>query len=174
MDNNQYSRCRLPDPYPNVPPLPPNPEAARMLLSAYAAPVSELSSVLQYFYNSELAPLADEAAIGDLFRCVQVVEEHHMELLAGLILNYGGDPGYLYYPTPDRTSWWTGANVVYDKNPVEMLQQGIRIEELTIENYRRIANALRDPSAKALLQRIAADEERHIALFTQALKDLNQ
>lgn len=171
MDNN-FDRCRLPDPYPIVPPQPPNPDAARMLLGAYAAPGSETTCILQYVYNSQIAPLAEKQAIADLFSCVSIVEMHHMNLVADLIINYGGDPGFLYYPTPDRTEWWTGANVIYEKDPEAMLRNGILGEEAAIESYRRIAMSLSDPSARALLQRISADEERHIALFTEAQNTL--
>lgn len=168
MDNN-YSRCRLPDPYPTVPPLQPNVEAARMLLGAYAAPTSETTCVMQYVYNSILAPLADQPAVGDLFYCVSIVEMTHMEMIANLILNYGGDPGYLYYPMPTRTAWWTGSNVTYTKDPEDMLRDAIQHEEAIIEYYRRVIRVLPEESAKALIQRISADEERHIALFTEAL-----
>lgn len=160
----------LSDPYPKIPQQKPDNEAARQLLGQYAGEHGELTAVLQYVYNSQLAPIAGAQAIGELFHCISLVEMRHLELLGDLILAYGGDPGYLYYPTPSRTAWWTGSNVIYAKQPQRMLRDAIASEERAIASYRHTTSRL--PAAKALLQRIIADEEHHIALFTDALRTL--
>ena len=53
-----------------------------------------------------------------------------------------------------------------------MLRDAIAGEEQAIAEYRRLAGSLQDSGAKALLQRIIADEEHHIALFTGARQKL--
>lgn len=162
----------LAEPYPAVSPQKPDNNAARRLLGSYAGPQGELTAILQYVYNSQLAPLAGAPQVGELFHCVSMVEMRHLELIGKLVLAYGGDPGYLYYQTPGRTAWWTGANVSYVKQPARMLRDAIAGEEQAIAEYRRLTGSLQDSGAKALLQRIIADEEHHIALFTGALQKL--
>lgn len=161
-------------PYPPVPTVKPDAGAARRLLADYAGNEGELTAITQYFYNSLLAPLAGESGIGDLFACVSRVEMHHLELIGKLILAYGGDPGFLAYSRNNRPTWWDGSNVNYDKSPQRMLEAALRGERDAVENYKRTAAYVSDAGCRALIARIIADEEHHIALFTGALHDLSQ
>lgn len=172
--NHSCAPYMLPAPYPApASEIKPNPAVARRLLAAYAGSGGELTAVGQYFYNSLLAPVAGARAVGDLFACVSRVEMHHLELLGELILAYGGDPGFLAYQPNGRTAWWSGSYLSYDKQPAKMLKNAIAGEQAAIADYRRTLSYMQDaPSARALLERIIADEEHHITLFNAALASL--
>lgn len=159
----------LPEPYPVVGAVRPDPQIVRRLLEEYAGGNGALTAITQYFYNGLLAPTAGQPALGDLFSCVSMVEMQHMRQLAMLILAYGGDPRLLSYGRGGRPMWWTGANVSYTNDPALMLRSAINAERAAILSYRRTLSMLREEDARALLERLIADEEHHIALFTDAL-----
>lgn len=168
-------RCQnyvLTAPYPSVSDIKPDARIARRLLAEYASGEGELAAITQYFYNSLIVPLTGPAALGDLFSCVSRVEMHHLELIGKLIIAYGGDPGFLSYGRGDRTAWWTGAYVNYEKDPVKILKNAIHAEQAAIADYRTTISYLNNDSVRDLISRIIADEEHHIALFTTAMNAL--
>ncbi len=169
MNSTPTPYTAVAQPYPNLVGITPNKYIAKQLLQSYAGMSSELTAITQYFYNSLLAPTVGNAALGDLFSAIMMDEMEHLRLLGVLILAYGGDPGFMAYRPSGRTQWWNGSFVSYAKQPVTMLQNALRGEREAIISYQQLMAQLPNASARALIERIIADEEHHIALLTQAL-----
>lgn len=157
----------LSQPYPTLGKVKPNPAVVSMLQNAYAGAEGELTAVMQYSYNHLLTQYMP--ALSELFACTAQVEMRHMELLGQMILAYGGDPRYFYFPDVRRAQWWMGGLVNYEKQPQHMLRRAIASEQNAVRDYQKLARQLKEPAACALINRILADEQHHIVLFKQAL-----
>ena len=68
-------------------------------------------------------------------------------------------------------TYWNGSFVTYTLDPRKYLRENILAEQNAIMNYERTILNLSTDSVKMLLERIILDEEVHISVFKQLLKD---
>ncbi len=92
-------------------------------------------------------------------------EMHHHHLLGEAIYRLGG------YPIMGARTYWNGNMVNYTLDPRKFLQQNIAAEESAIMNYERTILNLDDECIKMMLERIILDEEIHIKIFKELLKE---
>ncbi|KUO52874.1 MAG: hypothetical protein APF76_14710 [Desulfitibacter sp. BRH_c19] len=153
------------EPYPPIKVMEANPRYARILLESYAGNVSEMTAINLYLYHhydsdDELPEFAD------IVEAVAIVEMHHLEILAKLIILLGGDPRY----HGSDGAWWSGRYVDYlTGEPCLQIHADIRAESAAITQYRQQIIAIDDPYVQAMLQRIIKDEQLHLAIFRKLL-----
>jgi bacterioferritin (cytochrome b1) len=157
----------LNNPWPAIEAQQKNPAAVRQLANLMCGPQSELTDILQYFYNSLILKAQGNEALSELFSCVSVTEMHHLEKLGELIGAYGGDPRLIWYRN-GQPNWWYSGFVQARKNEEQMLSAAVSGERMAAQNYRAVASRLA-PNAAAVLNRIAMDEQHHAELFTAAM-----
>ena len=68
-------------------------------------------------------------------------------------------------------TYWNGSFVNYTLDPKRYLSENILAEQNAIMNYERTILNLSTDSVKMLLERIILDEEIHIKIFKQLLKE---
>ncbi|MCM1306575.1 MAG: manganese catalase family protein [Bacteroides sp.] len=137
---------------------------AKLLMPNYAGPHGELTAVLTYSfqnYVSQKLPTVAQAMMG-----IAKIEMCHHRLLGDAIVKLGG------YPVMGARTYWNGSMANYTLDPQKFLQQNIVAEETAILNYERTILNLDDESVKMLLERIILDEEIHINIFKELLKDM--
>lgn len=166
---NKCCKYILNIPYPDVPLFRPDSNAVRLLLNDYSGPDGELSGVTQYLYNQLICAKQRQMEISEVFACVSMTEMHHLEILGKLILAYGGDPVFLYFPSGMHSVWWNGGLLSYNKSIYQMLKDAIESEKNAIKSYRESIQALANPSVSDVLERIIKDEEHHVELFEELL-----
>ncbi len=154
---------------------------ANMLLDAYSSAAdSEIQAITQYLYQN--TTIANES-ISNILLCISIIEMHHLEVLAELIVELGGKP--IYYNS-NRYYWNTG-NIAYgdrdimcikldekdtkDKEIIrEKLLLDIKGEVNAINGYKFIKSNINDKYIKRVLDKIISDDEVHISLFQEMIK----
>lgn len=157
-------------PYPEVRGIEPNQMYASLLRCLYAGPNSELTAVMQYFYNACMLKGEYEEAY-TAFKYISVVEMEHMEILAHVIAALGGDPKYTY-KTQNGESCWSAKNVRYSKTPRQILLEAMMAEEKAISAYNEAVNAIKDEAVTCVIQRIVMDERLHLDIFKELYKKI--
>ena len=135
--------------------------SAKIIQNLYAGKSSELSAITQYCYQAFVSQRFNDE-INEVFLHIAEVEMHHLELLANAIIKLGGNPTF-----SNSGGWWSGSNVYYNNNIINMINRDIRDEELAILDYKKAAAFIKDAGVDALLNRIIADEEVHIEVLTR-------
>lgn len=151
---DKKSDCILDLPYPDISAVKPDRHFAERVSALYAGRYGEFTAVSTYSYQQFILK-EDFAYLSDVIECISLVEMHHFELLAELILRLGGDP-VIGETQRRRVSYWNGSYAGYARRP-----------ERIIADYTAAADSTTDKAAASLLRRIAKDEEYHLKLFQQ-------
>lgn len=159
--------CADPSPYPEVKVAGPNPCYACMLMDDYAGVVSEFTAISQYLYQHFFFTDIDKK-LGKLLKKVSINEMHHMEILADIIKELGGDPR-IRGSFSTCNNYWNGSFVNYSRELCDQLKADIDAEHQAISAYRKRIRLIQDSNIQAILQRIILDEKVHIRLFNEAL-----
>lgn len=136
---------------------------SKLLMPSYAGAGGELTAILTYSFQSYISPKYPDLACALIG--VAKTEMLHHKLLGTTIYKLGG------YPVMGARTYWNGSFVNYTLDPKKFLQQNIMAEEAAIMNYERTILNLSDESVKMLLERIILDEELHINIFKELLKE---
>lgn len=136
---------------------------SKLLMPSYSGTCGELTAVLTYCFQNYVTKRPD---IANAMMGVAKCEMHHHKLLGDAIFKLGG------YPVMGARTYWNGSYVNYTLDSRKYLQQNIVAEESAILNYERTILNLSDECVKMLLERIILDEEVHIQIFKELLKDL--
>ncbi|ABB13705.1 MULTISPECIES: ferritin-like domain-containing protein [Carboxydothermus] len=170
--NHKNNDFQLNSPYPPVKVKNPNTMYAEILMDDYAGTAGELTAITQYLYH-HFESEKTNPQIAKLFEGVALVEMHHLEILAKLIIAFGGNPTYRG-SFGNNFAYWSGHYVNYSQNIREQLIADIHAEKTAIVNYQKHAEIIDDPYARPVLYRIIEDEELHLKLFKDALKSLRE
>lgn len=162
---DKKSDCILDLPYPDISAVKPDRHFAERVSALYAGRYGEFTAVSTYSYQQFILK-EDFAYLSDVIECISLVEMHHFELLAELILRLGGDP-VIGETQRRRVSYWNGSYAGYARRPERIIADNIRAERRAIADYTAAADSTTDKAAASLLRRIAKDEEYHLKLFQQ-------
>jgi len=155
--------------YPSIKNVKKNPYIAKIIQENYSSLVSEFSAVSQYSYDHIVAESQNEK-VADAFIDVAIVEMHHLEILGELIVALGAIP---YYKGDWKNKFWQGNFVRYNTNLRTMLLCAISDEKKAIKQYEKSIELIDDPEIVSLIERIILDEELHIEVFKELLKELD-
>ena len=126
---------------------------------------SELTAVLQYFYQSSVSKDIEEE-ISNVLEEISIVEMMHMEMLSHAIVDFGGEPRY----ESGMGQTFCANCVDYTGQLRKMLDTNIAGEQKAIENYKRAVDMVDNTSLRELFLRIIEDEKLHIKIFNH-IKD---
>lgn len=169
MHEPENPRFAVKEPYPEVRVAGRNLYYARLLLDDYASNLSELNAINQYLYHHFRFRHRGLKDIAKLEEALAIVEMGHMEILADLILQLGGDPHFKGFLNNNQ-QYYSAAYVYYGHSVLDMLAADAAAERGAIIQYRKHVEIIEDPYIKAILNRIIKDEELHLKLFTEALR----
>jgi bacterioferritin len=148
--------------------LQPNPVAAEMMLGNLGGKNSEISAVTHYFYN-RLRTLDAAPALSALFHKTSMEEMQHLETFGILARQLGADPR-LWQKNGGRMQYWSAEQLDYGAQTVpELLRCSIAEENAAIQKYQAQTRVIAEPAVVAALQRIIADEQRHVQQWQAAL-----
>jgi len=155
-------------PYPKIEILRKDPHFAYKLLHIYAGNASELTAINQYSFQSFY--LNEYRDLSNILEQIAEVEMHHLKILSKLILALGLTPYYVTYGCGNRPNPWNSDYIDYTTDYRDMLLSNINSEVTAIRDYNRLINETDDPSIMNILKRIILDEERHVEIFNELLK----
>ena len=150
------------DRYPATDQLRCDPRMARLLFRAY---YDELSTVSTYIYNSiQLAESCPQTA--SLYESIAMTEMRHFRLLGNAIRRMGGNP---IIRTDLRIASFElcldAPRQRVDHTARGTVRIAVAAEQTAAWEYRALAGKTRDEALKALLCRLAADEEEHARML---------
>lgn len=157
-------------PYPPIRVQELNPAYARMLKMDADSARSEVTSSMQYIYQSWVLSLQNEA-LSEMLRGIAIVEMRHLDILGRLIAQLGGNPGYAVLQQGRPVSW-NGSMVSYTQQPDRMLEGNILLEQHAVDTYTQQIAHIKDPYVVDVLKRILLDEQLHLELFRSSLQQL--
>ena len=155
-------------PYPSIEISRKDPNFAYKLLNVYAGNISELSAITQYSFQSFY--LNEYKDLSNILEQISIVEMRHLKILGKLILKLGLIPYYVTYCCGNRPNPWNADFIDYTLDYRDMLLSNINTEISAIRDYNRLINETNDSNIKDILRRIIVDEERHIEIFRELLR----
>lgn len=120
---------------------------------------TEMVCVLRYRRHHFMARGIHAKSIADEFLVHSNEEQGHADLLAGRIVQLGGEPDF----APDGLSARSHAEYVAGDTLIEMIREDLVAERIAIDSYREVIRFLgdQDPTTTQMLTRILASEEDH-------------
>jgi len=150
----------------------PNPAYANEMLSNIGSCDSEMSAVSLYLYNNII--LTDtNRELAEIFHKISVVEMRHLQIYAQLARMLGADPRLWIYGQ-GRPCYWSPACNQYPQNPRALLENSLSREQDAIQKYRRQAQNIQDACITDMINRIILDEEIHVEIFQEMLRQFNE
>lgn len=169
--------CKVNKPYPPIEVLSQNPYYGELILEDMAGLVSEMSAISLYMYNNIIIPDCDELSdLKESFKCINMVEMKHIDMLGQLALKLGVDPR-LWTNNNGNCQYWTPFNNCYPNQLEALLKNSIISEQQAIQQYQSHINCIDDPYIKNILARIIEDETLHLKIFQHyynSLVNINQ
>lgn len=155
-------------PYPSIEILRKDTNFAYKLFHIYAGNISELTATSQYSFQSFY--LKEYKDLSNILEQISKVEMHHLKILANLILELGLTPYYVTYGCGNKPITWNSDFVDYTTDYRDMLLSNINSEINAIRDYNKLINETTDSNIRKILKRIIMDEERHIEIFRELLR----
>lgn len=131
---------------------------------------TEIVCVLRYKRHQFMAK-GIHAKVASLEFAQHAVEEQaHADLIAGRIIELGGEPDY----SPASLTLRSHSQYVEGGNLEEMIEENLVAERIAIESYGEIIAYLgeKDPTTRRLLESILAKEEEHAEDLSSILQEL--
>lgn len=157
-------------PYPQIRVAERNAEYAEILCGDYAGDVSELSAITQYI-NNENRLACEQCALAKTLLGIAMAEMLHLQMLGEMICLLGGNIDFTAKARNGQSRMWTPQYLNLPTNAKEMLGADIRAEKNAINQYRIHSRMINDRYVNAVLARIIQDEEYHIMILRNLLKD---
>ncbi|MCL4439813.1 MAG: LysM peptidoglycan-binding domain-containing protein [Firmicutes bacterium] len=142
---------------------------ARLLLIAYAAPLSELTAITQYSYQQVVW---DNLTAKEVLLRISLDETEHLNTIAQILKNLGVEPRYWVWE--QEPVYWNAALVNYSTVPREILQADIHSEYHAVQSYRELINHIPERFIRGRISHILSEEERHIKEFENLLNNLGR
>lgn len=144
-------------PYPSVKGVRQDPRFARMLYGSY---IDELQAISGYIYSTVMFD-DDMNELAGIYEHIAETEMLHFRLLGELLKELGTNPSIR---TQVRTTPIELIDKVGCRGPIEAeksINSNMEDKRRAAEEYRRLVSYTSDPTVKAILERIAQDEEHH-------------
>jgi bacterioferritin len=142
-------------------------QVLKMLNEALA---TEIVCVLRYRRHHFMARGIHGQSVGAEFLVHSNEEQGHADLLAGRIVQLGGEPDF----SPDRLTERSHAEYVPGNSLAQMIRENLVAERIAIDSYRDMVRFLgdRDPTTSDLLKQILAVEEEHADELSDLLEGM--
>ena len=163
-----YMEYILNTPYPSIDKLDVNVTYGQIMLSNLGGLHSEMNTVALYFYNSViLEQLWPDLSIA--MKQMSQTEMKHLDIIARMCSRLGVDPR-LWDCQNDFLEYWSPGYNVYPRQIHSLLENAIIQEQNTITTHQYQITCINDPLLQKILKRIIMDDQLHIEVFENFLK----
>ena len=162
---------KLDIPYPKIIVNKKDKNLAYRIMDSYAGIISELTQITQYSFQSFY--LNKYVDLSKILESIAMVEMEHLKILGILIDKLGLIPYYATYNNNTAIPW-NSDYVNFTTDYRSMLVYNIDSEKETIKAYNKIISSTDDENIIAIFKRIILDEERHIQIFSELLKNYDE
>lgn len=157
-------------PYPPIQVREKNREYADILSFDYCGSVSELSAIAQYI-NNENRLSCESCGMAKTILRIAMAEMVHLQKLGQLIYLLGGTIDFCARHYGGKQQMWTPNYLDIPQNARNMLLADIGAERAAINQYRAHMRRINDSCVNAVLARIVKDEEYHIMMLQNLVKE---
>ena len=157
-------------PYPPLQVNEPNPAYAALLSVDYCGAVSEMSAITQYI-NNENRLSHDKCPMAKTLLGIAMAEMMHLQKLGELIVLSGGNIDFIAKFPNGKKRMWMPEYLTIPENARKMILADIEAERAAIHQYQLHIKTIRDENINAVLSRIIQDEEYHILILQNMLKE---
>lgn len=157
--------------FPTTEGLCPDAYSLAVISPAYASPVGELNTILQYFYHYFNFDRQGYKEYAESIKSIAIAEMLHLEMLGKTITALGAQPIYCQNP-PTAFNFYSAKYVTYSRNLTNMIEDDILSERRAIASYQKILCRLKNEQIKKIISRIQEDEKLHLEKFKEILKGL--
>jgi bacterioferritin len=142
------------------------PTVLKLLNEALA---TEIVCMLRYRRHHFMAKGIESKGIAQEFLVHANEEQRHADLIAGRIVQLGGEPDF----SPDSLTSRSHAEYVEGGSLINMIRENLVAERIAIDSYREMAQFLdnQDPTTRRLLEEILAVEEEHADEMADLLQE---
>lgn len=155
-------------PYPKIEVSSKDVNLAYKLFNVYAGRISELSAITQYSFQSIY--LKNYHDLSNILEKISKVEMRHLKILGDLIKELGLTPYYVTYSCDKQATPWNTDFIDSTTDYRSMLISNINSEVVAIKDYNDLISCTNDPNIKEIIKRIIIDEEHHLKIFTELLR----
>jgi bacterioferritin len=136
------------------------PDVEKSIELLQTALATEIVCVLRYTMNSISVSGISSKSVAEEFQEHADDEREHMMMIAERIDQLGGDPDFDPENLASRSATEYGE---HSADLITLVKQNLVAERIAIEHYRDLIKFFhdRDPSTRAMLEKILADEEDH-------------
>lgn len=157
-------------PYPPIQVTNQNPSYAALLSADYCGAVSEMSAITQYINNENRLSLSS-CSMAKTILGIAMAEMMHLQKLGELIVLSGGSIDFTAKFPNGKKRMWTPEYLTLPEHARKMLLADIESEKAAIHQYQIHIKAISDDKINAVLARIIQDEEYHILILQNLLKE---
>ena len=143
---------------------------ANLLSVDYCGATSEMSAITQYI-NNENRLSCGNCPLARTVRGIAMAEMMHLQKLGELIFLLGGTVDFVARQPNGRNVMWTPGYLNIPENGRKMLLADIEAEKSAINQYRMHIKVINDDCVNRVLERIIKDEEYHIMILQNLLKE---
>ncbi len=143
-----------------------------LLLEDYAGCDGELRAVLQYAYQASLLNQEQPSLAKQLLQ-ISIQEMQHMHAWADVLAQLHVEPRYWASSNNTHQGYFTTSVISYTVDLPRMMMANIIGEQKAIAAYQQHMRRMRNPSVRALLESIIAQEKQHLAFFEHTLQTLS-
>ncbi len=158
-------------PYPPLQVNEPNPVYACLLSVDYCGAVSEMSAITQYI-NNENRLSHSKCPMAKTILSIAMAEMMHLQKLGELIVLSGGNIDFTAKFPNGKKRMWTPEYLTLPEHTQKMILTDIESEKAAIHQYQMHIKAIKDDNINAVLARIIQDEEYHILILQNLLKEI--
>lgn len=157
-------------PYPPIQVKEQNPAYADLLSMDYCGSVSEMSAITQYINNENRLSVI-KCPMAKTILGIAMAEMMHLQKLGELIVLSGGNIHFTARFPNGKKKMWTPEYLTIPEHARKMILADIESEKAAIHQYQMHMKAIRDNCINAVLARIIKDEEYHILILQNLLKE---
>lgn len=136
----------------------------RIVTRAYAGREGELTSVLQYVFQSVVLSQRGETELASLLQQIAADEMRHLQIVGSLITRLGAPPVFTANP-PYPVGYYSASCVNYARGTEEMLAADLAAEENSVKAYASMLEEMENPAAAEVVLAIMREEREHLRLL---------
>lgn len=158
-------------PYPTVQVKEKNQAYANLLSVDYCGSVSEMSAIAQYI-NNENRLSCEKCPLAKTILGIAIAEMTHLQKLGELIVLLGGSIDFVAKHRNGSQKMWTPEYLNLQQSADKMIAADIESEKAAINQYKMHMQMINDNYVNAVLARIIKDEQYHIMLLQNLMKEV--
>ena len=159
-------------PYPTLDKITEDVRSAMIISPAYAGGHGELNAIMQYVYHYVNSSCISLSFAKTLMQ-IAIAEMKHLTVLGEVLYRLGVNPVFTEYPFY-KWNYYSTRSVSYSRSQSKIIMDNLTLEITSINEYKKIIKELKNERVSSVISRIILDEELHVKVLKEILKEQNE